>query len=162
MDDKLLLDWFSALEFFLYCDDVEERMKVKIAKSRLKGHALLLWDKLQAERLRKSWQKISSWPRMMEKMKEKFLPEDYKVQLYERMQGLKQKDMDVPKYTKEFHKIDIRAAHDEYVEEKVASYLGGLRYNIQDEMRMATPRTLEEYFKFAMKAEDKLKTKKER
>ena len=79
MDDEILLDWFSALENLFYCDDVEDRMKVKIAKTRMKGHALLWWDNLQADRMKKSWSKISSWPRMMEKMKEKFLPKDYKV-----------------------------------------------------------------------------------
>jgi hypothetical protein len=79
MDDEILLDWFSALENCFDCDDVEDRMKVKIAKSRMKGHALLWWDNLQADRMKKGWSKISSWPRMMEKMKEKFLPEDYKV-----------------------------------------------------------------------------------
>lgn len=162
MDDEILLDWFSALENHFDCEDVEDKFKVKIAKSRLKGHALLWWDNLQVDRGKKGLPKITSWPRMMDKMKDKFLPDDYKVQLYKKMQGLKQKDMDVQKYTEEFHKLDIRAAHDEDVEEKVARYLGGLRYNIQDEMSMATPRTLEECYKLAMKAEDKLKRRQER
>jgi hypothetical protein len=46
------------------------------------------------------------------------------------MQGLRQKDMDVSRYTEQFHKLDIRASHDEDVEEKVARYLRGLKYNI--------------------------------
>ncbi|XP_059075302.1 uncharacterized protein LOC131875246 [Cryptomeria japonica] len=162
MDDEILLDWFSALENYFDCEDVEDKYKVKIAMSRMKGHALLWWDNLQADRGKKGLPKITSWPRMMDKMKDKFLPDDYKVQLYKKMQGPKQKDMDVQKYTKEFHKLDIRAAHDKDVEEKVARYLGGFRYNIQNEMTMATPKTLEECYKLAMKAEDKLKRRQER
>ncbi|XP_059076384.1 uncharacterized protein LOC131875750 [Cryptomeria japonica] len=99
---------------------------------------------------------------MVEKLKEKFLPNDYNVQLYKRLQNLKQKDRDVQAYTEEFHKLDIRAAHDEDDEEKVARYLNGLRYNIQDELSLTTPRIAKECYKLVMKVEEKLQRRQER
>lgn len=78
------------------------------------------------------------------------------------MEGLKQKEMDVQRYTKEFNKLDIRVAHKEDAEDKVARYIGGLRYTIQDEFSLSTPRNVEEYYKLAMKAEDKIKRRQER
>lgn len=62
-------------------------------------------------------------------------------------------------YTDEFHKLSIRAGHTEDEVEKVARYLNGLRYNIQDEISLNTPRTVEECFQMAMTAEEKIKNK---
>lgn len=44
----------------------------------------------------------------------------------------------------------------------VARYLNGLRYNIQAELSLTTPRTVEECYKLAMKVEDKLKRKQDK
>jgi hypothetical protein len=40
---------------------VEEEKKVKHVVTRLKGHATLWWDELQADRRRKVKQKIKNW-----------------------------------------------------------------------------------------------------
>lgn len=136
---------------------MEDNKKVKVAKTRFKGCALLWRDCVQVDRWKKDKPNITSWYKMVKNMKGKFLPNDYKVQLYERLQNLRQKDMDVQAYTEEFDKLDIRAAHEEDVEDKVAIYLGGLRYNIQDELSLSTPRIVEECYKFPMKAKEKLK-----
>lgn len=124
MNEEELIDLFSVVENFFDCEDVKQEDKVKIVKSRLKGHALLWWDHLQAERWKKKLTKIMSLERMMEKMKENFLQREYKVQLHKKMQKLRQKDMDVLRYIEEFHKLDIRVAHDEEEEEKEKMYLG--------------------------------------
>lgn len=100
---------------------------------------------MQEERWKNGKPNINSWYTMMDRMKANFFPNDYRVQLYKNMQILKQKDMDVQRYTEEFHKLDIRVNLDEDVEEKIARYLGGLKFNIQDELSLATPRSMEEY-----------------
>jgi hypothetical protein len=43
--------------------------------------------------------------------------------------------------------------------EKVARYINGLRYDIQDEISMATVRTIEDAYQIALKAEEKLARK---
>jgi hypothetical protein len=75
---------------------------------------------------------------MMAKMKVKFIPRDYQITLFRRMQNLRQKLMTVKEYTEEFYKLNIREGHQENNDEKVARYINGLRYDIQDEMRMVT------------------------
>jgi hypothetical protein len=47
-------------------------------------------------------------------------------------------------YTEEFYKLNIRAGQRERDEEKVARYINGLRYDIQDEISMANVRTVED------------------
>jgi hypothetical protein len=73
---------------------------------------------------------------MVVKMKAKFIPKDYQITLFQRMKNLRQKLMLVKEYTEEFYKINIRAGHWESDDEKVARYMNGLRYDIQDEMSM--------------------------
>jgi uncharacterized protein YjbK len=67
--------------------------------------------------------------------------------------------MKVKEYTKEFYKLNIRAGHQESNDEKVARYMNGLRYDIQDEMSMVTIRTVEDSYQMALKAEEKLSRK---
>jgi uncharacterized protein YjbK len=64
--------------------------------------------------------------------------------------------MTVREYTEEFYRLNIRAGHHESNDEKVARYMNGLRYEIQDEMSMVTIRTVEEAYQMDLKAEEKL------
>jgi hypothetical protein len=136
LDVEELLSWIRALDKYFNYDDVEEDRKVKHVVTRLKGHATLWWDELQADRRCKGKQKIKSWDRMVAKMKSKFIPKDYQITMFQKMQNLRQKLMLVKEYTEEFYKINIRASHRESDDEKVSRYMNGLRYDIQYEMSM--------------------------
>jgi hypothetical protein len=159
LDVEELLDWIRALDKYFDYEDVEEDKKVKHVVTRLKGHATLWWDELQADRCCKGKQKIKSWDRMVAKMKAKFIPRDYQITLFWRMQNLRQKLMSVKEYTEEFYRINIRAGHRESDDEKVSRYMNGLRYDIQDEMSMMTIQTVEDAYQMALKAEEKLSRK---
>ena len=89
-------------------------------------------------------------------MKEKFIPRDYQISLFRRMQNLRQKMMTVKEYTEEFYRLNIREGHRKRNDEKVARYMNGLRYEIQDELNLATIRTVEDAYQLALKAEEKL------
>jgi hypothetical protein len=95
LDVEELLDWIRDLDKYFDYEDVEEEKKVKHAVTRLKGHATLWWDEVQVDRRCKGKQKIKSWDRMVAKMKAKFIPKDYQITLFQRMQNLRQKLMSV-------------------------------------------------------------------
>jgi hypothetical protein len=99
-------------KYFDY-EDVEEEKKVRHVVTRLKGHATLWWDELQADRRSKGKQKIKSWDRMVAKLKEKFMPKDYQINLFRRMQNLRQRGLTVKEYTEEFYKLNIRVGQRE-------------------------------------------------
>ena len=82
----------------------------------------------------------------MAKLKGNFPPKDYQVQMYKRLQGLRQKELDVKTYTDEFYKLSIRLGWEEDEVAKVDRCLGGLRFNIQDELVVANPRTVRECY----------------
>jgi hypothetical protein len=54
--------------------------------------------------------------------------------------------MSVKEYTEEFYKLNIREGHRENDEEKVVSYINGLRYEIQDEISLVTMWTVEDVY----------------
>jgi hypothetical protein len=159
LDVEDLIDWIRALDTYFDYEDVEEEKKVKHVVTRLKGHAAFWWDELQADRRCQGKKKIKSWDMMITKMKAKFIPRDYQITLFLRMQNLRQKLMIVKEYTEEFYRLNIRAGHRERDDKKVARYINGLRYDIQDEMSMMTIRTVEDSYHMAVKDEEKLSRK---
>jgi hypothetical protein len=108
LDFEELLDWIRSMEKYFDYEDVDEEKKVIHVITRLKGHATLWWDELRAKRRSKGKQKIKNWDRMVAKLKVKFMPKDYHINLFRKMQNLKQKGMTVKEYTKEFYKLNIK------------------------------------------------------
>jgi len=100
LDVEELLYWFRDLDKYFDYEDVKEDKKVKHVVTRLKGHATLWWDELQADRHCKGKQRIKIWDRMVAKIKGKFIPRDYQINLFQRMQNLRQEEMTVKEYTK--------------------------------------------------------------
>jgi hypothetical protein len=64
--------------------------------------------------------------------------------------------MSMKEYTKEFYNINIRAGHRESDDEKVARYMNGLRYDIQDEMSMMIIQNMEDSYHMALKSKEKM------
>ena len=63
---------------------------------------------------------------MVDKLKKQFIPIDYELDLFKKMQGLKQVGKSVQEYMEEFHQLLIRSGHAEENKEKVVCYLSGL------------------------------------
>jgi hypothetical protein len=85
LDVEEILDCIRAMDKYFDYEDVEEDKKVKHVVTRLKGHATLWWDELQADKRWKGKQKIKSWDRIVANMKEKFILKDYQITIFQRM-----------------------------------------------------------------------------
>ena len=91
----------NSLDKYFDYEEIDDEKKVKHAITRLKGHATLWWDELEANRRRKGKSKIKSWDRMVAKFKAKFIPKDYQVNLLRKLQNPRQKGFPVKEYNKE-------------------------------------------------------------
>ena len=90
---------------------------------------------------------VTSWDKTSSRIKAQFMPVDYEVQSYKKMQNLKQRDLDaVSTYTKKFQRPGLNAKHHEDEAKKVASYLNGLKYRFQDEISILAPDTVNKCF----------------
>jgi hypothetical protein len=72
-----LLDWISAFDKYFDYEDIDDEKKVKYVVTRLKGHTMLWWEELQADKRSKGKSRIKSWDRIVAKLKDKFIPKDY-------------------------------------------------------------------------------------
>ena len=115
---------------------------------------------MQEEMILKDKARINSWNRMTTKLRGKFLPQDYKMVLFRQLQNIKQKSMTVREFTEEFYKVNIRYKHMEDTPKRVARYINGLRFDIQDELSLLPLKSIEEAYQIAMKDEEKLMRKK--
>ena len=130
-----------------------------MAVTRLKGHASLWWDSVQAERRRKNKTLIRSWVRMVAKMRDNFLPKYYRLIMYRKVQNLRKMLLTMREYTEEFYKVNLRAGYVEESAENDARYVNGLRMDIQEEISMISPRTMEEAYECALRVEEKIARK---
>eukprot|EP00253_Pinus_taeda_P002743 PITA_02743 len=116
----VLLDWISELDKYFENEEVSEDRRVRFAATKLKGHALLWWDSVQADIKQMNKLRIRKWSRMVAKLKGRFMPKDYQVELYRRVQNLRQKGMTVKEYTEEFYRVNLRAGYTDDTPEKKA------------------------------------------
>jgi hypothetical protein len=98
---------------------------------------------------------------MVAKLKEKFIPKDYQINLLRRMQNLREKGMTLKEYTEEFYRLNSQGwTKRERNEERVSIYINDLIYDIQDEINMETVRKVDAAYQIALKEEEKLARKK--
>ena len=64
--------------------------------------------------------------------------------------------MTVREYIEEFYKINLRVGYIKDTAEKVAKYLNGLRYDIQDELSLVNPMGINEAYQYALRVEERI------
>ena len=93
---------------------------------------------------------------MVSKLKGKFMPKDYELNRFRQLQNLKQKGMTIKEYIEKFYKLSIRAGHIEDDIDRVARYINGLRYEIQDEINLLNLKTIENSYQAALRVKEKM------
>lgn len=142
------------MEKYFDFEGTTEYSKVRNACTKLKGHASLWWEHLQVDRHRRGKQKIKSWEWMVSQLKSKFMVTNYQVNLFWKLQNLKQKESSMKEYTKAFYKLNIRFRHIDDEIEQDARYLNGLWMSIQDELSLIKLQSVEEAYQYALKVEE--------
>lgn len=96
---------------------------------------------------------------MVAKLRGKFIPKDFQISLFKQMQNMKQRKMIVKEYTEEFYKINLIVGYIEDIAEKIARYLNGLRFDIQDELSLVSPTSVDGAYQYALKAKERIQRK---
>lgn len=75
------IDWLSAIEkVFEYREYPDKKCKVVVLK--FKNNASLWWEKVKKYRNQASKEKLHSWEKFKKLLKKRFLPKNYKQELY--------------------------------------------------------------------------------
>ena len=89
---------------------------------------------------------------MVVKMRDNFFPKYYQLIMYRQVQNLRKRLLTVREYTEEFYKVNLRDGYVGESTEKASRYVNGPRMDIQEEINMISPRTMEEAYKCALRA----------
>ncbi|OMO92485.1 Retrotransposon gag protein [Corchorus capsularis] len=153
------LEWLHTVERIFEYQDVPENKQVKLVAIKLRKHASLWWENLRMQRERNGKEKIRTWDKMVREFKKKFLPEDYKQDVFLKLQNLKQGSMNVLDYTAEFDALMIKANINEPEEQTIARYLAGLKISIANIVVLQPYRTLNDVIKLALRVEKQVRNK---
>ncbi|KAG6783667.1 hypothetical protein POTOM_009330 [Populus tomentosa] len=88
-------DWLTAIEDCFDRFTVSEDRKVRYIRMKLEGHARAWWESVEEQLRRTRRQPISNWGEMKERLKEKYLPNDYEQMMFEEMLQLRQGSLTV-------------------------------------------------------------------
>ena len=80
------------MEKYFDIEQIKDHERVKFECLKLKGHASLRWDNVQANKVKKGKDKMKNLDRMVTKLKDKFLPTDYMICMFRMLQNLRQKE----------------------------------------------------------------------
>ena len=150
------MDWINAFNKYFDFEEVEDKKKVRYAATKLKGLAAIWWDELHIHREGTGNPKLKYWDKMLYKIKSQFMPKDYQLTLIRQLHNLRQNGMTVKQYTKEFYKLIIRVGQTQGDVERVARYINGIRYEIQNEINFLNLKTVEDAYQVASRVEEKI------
>ncbi|XP_057248184.1 uncharacterized protein LOC130590177 [Beta vulgaris subsp. vulgaris] len=143
-------------------DEYDDAKAFKVVVAKLKGYASPWWENVVLARTGKHKPIIKSWIKLKKKMKEKFLPSTYTLDLYNQLSDLAQDHKGVEYYIHEFEKLMIKLDVQEREEQTMSRFLGGLDKDIRMKVELQPYSTLDELFKLALKVEKHLKEKKKK
>ena len=92
--------------YFVY-KDIQEVQKYKIAKVKLKGYGDSWLQGEQRARTLRGKAPISTWNKMKKRMRDRFIPHNYKQSQYVKWSTLQQNGDSVEDYIKEFDRLAI-------------------------------------------------------
>ena len=154
------LEWVQAMDRIFEAKCYNDEKSFKVASLKLTRYASLWFENIKKQRAREGKRKINSWEKLKSLMNKRFLPESYKQDIYNRLYSLKQNNMSVGEYMREFEQLLLRGDIHEPQEQTVARFLNGLDPLIARKVELQTYFTLDDVFKLALKVEKRKKEKK--
>jgi hypothetical protein len=130
------LDWVAIVEEILNFKGVPEDRRVSLVATKFQGRAAAWWQQLKQTRVQQGKLKITSWEKLLTKMRPTFLPHNYLRTMYQRLQNWSQGSKFVDEYTEEFHKLLELVDLSESDDQLVSRYIRGIRPQIQDTVNL--------------------------
>ncbi|XP_026419879.1 uncharacterized protein LOC113315844 [Papaver somniferum] len=133
-EQKLKDCWTGFVESFFKFMEVPDSSKVKLVAYKLKGGAAAWWETLCEDRDKYDKPPKRTWKRMRELLRAKFLPKDYKQQLFIKLKNCQQGAKLVEEYVVVFYGLVARNQLKETEEKFVARFIDALNNLIQQGM----------------------------
>ena len=158
MDPDEFLDWLNMVEHVFEYYDSPEREKVKLVATKVCKNASIWWKNMKRQRERYCKKKIQTWGKMKKELKRKYLPFNYRQDIYLKIQNFKQRDLSVEEYSTKFVNLIIKGDLQEAEEICIAHhYIAGLRSGVARVIFLQPCNSLQDVMKLALKVGTKKK-----
>jgi hypothetical protein len=131
LDPWVFTDWLRQMEHFFEWYNWAENKKVRFAKMKLTGRALLYWDEVTDNLIRRQEPPITNWPEMKQQLSRNYLPPTYRSALLEKWNNLRQGHRSMTDYLEQFQEYKRRC---QIVEEEVVT-LDRFKRGLNDDLR---------------------------
>nr|GEW76399.1 reverse transcriptase [Tanacetum cinerariifolium] len=125
----------------------------------LRTYASTWWSNVCLKRERRGKEKIRSWSKMKEKMKQKFLPSYYIQASFSQLHSLRQRAGTAEDYSREFEYLLMKCDMPEDDPHTLVRYLGGLESRVAHVVELHPYETLAELTLLAHKLDSQQRTK---
>ena len=158
MDPDEFLDWLNMVDHVFEYYDSPEREKVKFVATKICKNASIWWTNMKRQRERDGKKKIQTWGKMKKELKRKYLPFNYRQDIYLKIQNFKQRDFSVEEYSAKFVNLIIKGDLQEAEEICIAHHeIDGLRSGIARVIFLQPYNSLQDVMKLALKVGTKKK-----
>ncbi|RDX62635.1 hypothetical protein CR513_59010, partial [Mucuna pruriens] len=158
-DPKVYLKWERKVEHVFDSHNYSEEKKVKLAVIKFIDYANIWWDQFVNNRRRNGERPIHMWEDMKSIMRKRFISNHYHRDLRRKLQCLTQGSMSVQNYYKEMKIAMTRANVKEDHEVTIARFIGGLKKEIADMVKLQHYMEIENSLHKVIQVERQLKSK---
>ncbi|XP_057545740.1 uncharacterized protein LOC130824737 [Amaranthus tricolor] len=142
-EPETYVEWEKGVERYFEYMDTHPGQQYKIAKAKLTMLAATWLQGLQRQRQRENRPKIHSWERLRKRLRRKYIPTNYKQQLYTKWSNLRQDPRTVAECMQEGERLTALCEKHEPEERKIGRFLSGLREDLRERIEVMQNLTYE-------------------
>ncbi|XP_074305690.1 uncharacterized protein LOC141640910 [Silene latifolia] len=130
------LEWERNIERLFEFKDVSDEKRCKYAILKLVKNASLWFENFKANRARDGKEKLNSWEALKGKLRKRYVPSSYKIDLYRKVAELSQGSLSITNYIAKFERLALVSDLEELEEQKMARFFRGLNKNIANTVEL--------------------------
>ncbi|XP_074288847.1 uncharacterized protein LOC141613996 [Silene latifolia] len=137
--------------------DVSDEKHWKYAILKLVKNESLWFENFKANRARDDKEKLNSWEALKGKLRKRYVPRSYKIDLYRKVAELSHGSLSITNYIAEFERLTLVSDLEELEEQKMARFLRGLNKNIANTVELQNYDSYDRLCQLCLKVESQSK-----
>jgi len=158
-DPNMYLGWEAKCEQISHVHEVQEDQRVRLASLEFLDYAMQWWHKTLMDIGLNKRPPVVSWDNLKECMRNRFVPPHFRKDLLLKLQRLHQGTLSVDAYFKELDTLLIRIDMHENEKAKMARFMSGLKWDIQNVVELHEYSSLQNLVHLAIKVETQISKK---
>ncbi|XP_057522558.1 uncharacterized protein LOC130802561 [Amaranthus tricolor] len=143
------IEWEASMERYFEYRGTTPEGQYKVAKMKLTKLAAMWLEGIQRQRAREHRERIDTWDKLKKHLNRKYVPINFKHQMYIKWSTLSQKGRTVTEYIHEWEKLVVMCDIEDAEDLKLTKFLSGLREDIRDQLMTMPTLDLQTAFNLA-------------